>query len=154
MLVQICTNLDMLTQNYRKMSSSVGGFSAPSMITHYCLRTPEEVLSSNDGREFTPAALFSPVLSLAVLFAIFLAGHPERKGLEPIDEESPSEETPLVESNIPRRRSAGDTAQKDVDVDRRQRRRPSLMDVARSASIRGSMLTPMTLIPTNGKIYE
>jgi ceroid-lipofuscinosis MFS transporter 7 len=62
-----------------KMSSSIGGFTAPSMITHFCLRTPERVSNSSDGREFTRSALFSPLLSLLVFIATFVAGQPEKK---------------------------------------------------------------------------
>ena len=85
------------------MSSSVGGFLAPTMITHYLLRTPDEVSKSHDKREFTPLALFSPLLSLAVLFATFMAGEPvqkEEKVIEMEDEVEaalPDESTPLSE---------------------------------------------------------
>lgn len=61
------------------MASSVGGFTAPSMVAHYCLRTPTEVDSSADGREFTWVALLSPVLGFIIFTANRLVGEPEEK---------------------------------------------------------------------------
>ncbi|KAL7542461.1 hypothetical protein ACHAXR_012314 [Thalassiosira sp. AJA248-18] len=142
------------------MSSSIGGFTAPSMITHFCLRTPEEVSLSNDAREFSPLALLSPLLSLVVLVATFIAGEPVAgepekkvdKMTESEEEESPGEMTPLA----PRRRSDGDTADPPPKTDNLGEpiRRFSLAEEARSASIRSTMLAPMGLIPQYGQIYE
>mmetsp|Transcript_19407 Transcript_19407/g.33298 ORF Transcript_19407/g.33298 Transcript_19407/m.33298 type:complete len:517 (+) Transcript_19407:176-1726(+) len=143
------------------MSSSVGGFTAPGMITHYCLRTPEEVSMSNDDREFTPTALFSPLLSLFVLIATYMTGELENEvdldeEIEVDDEESfPHEKMPLVEDVVPRRRSDGDTPSKMESPGRPGRGRPSrrrsMIEVEKDASVRGSMFTPMTLIPRNAK---
>ena len=145
-----------ITGPLHKMSSSVGGFSAPGMITHYCLRTPEEVSSSSDNREFTPLAVFSPLLSLIILIATYMAGEPEKKVAETAEstkKDVPDEETPLIEKNEPRRRSTDPESEKKTGSEFRQKRRRTLADCARSASIRGSMLTPMTIIPPNGSIY-
>ncbi|KAL7554559.1 hypothetical protein ACHAWF_018017 [Thalassiosira exigua] len=148
----------------QQMSSSVGGFTAPSMITHYCLRTPDEVSLSGDNREFEPLALFCPFLSLAVLVATFAAGEPKAASkevrdyaVENGDEEVPctaaEETTPLVEKFSQRRISDGDVADDRHRRGRMQRRR-TVDDIARDASIRGPMISPMTLIPPNGKIYD
>ena len=59
------------------MASSVGGFTAPSVVAHYCLRTPEMVDSSSDAREFTPFALISPALGFLIYAAVLVAGEPE-----------------------------------------------------------------------------
>lgn len=143
-----------------KMASSVGGFTAPSMITHYCLRTPDEVTLSTDGREFTPLALFSPVLSLAVLVATFVSGEPKEKGeeIKSGDEESFPDETTqlLAEKNGQRRRSDGDAPERGDKIEQppRPHRRRSMMSEARCASIRGSMLSPMTFVPPDDMIYD
>lgn len=139
------------------MSSSVGGFSAPGMITHYCLRTPEEVSLSSDGREFTRLALFSPLLSLIILIATYMAGKPEKKVAETTESikiDVPDEETPLIENNEPRRRSTDPESEKKAASEFRRKRRRTLADCARNASIKGSMLSPMTIIPPNGSIYD
>lgn len=153
------------------MSSSVGGFTAPSMITHFCLREPDEVSASKDGREFTPVALFSPLLSLAVLLATFLGGDPakEDEAIELKDEIEngiPGETTPLAEKFRHRRvqsvgvgetnfkpeqiyhkrRSDGDGLRSPKDKGRPCRRR-SLVSSARAASIRGSMIDAMAFTP-------
>ena len=140
------------------MSSSVGGFLAPTMITHYLLRTPEEVSKSHDKREFTPLALFSPLLSLAVLFATFMAGEPvqkEEKVIEMEDEVEaalPDESTPLSEKFKNRRRSdGGDFQPKQLLLTKkksgRPQRRRTLMESARAASVRGSICAPMGCLP-------
>ena len=89
------------------MSASVGGFSAPSMIAHYCLRSPEEVDSSIDGREFTAIALLAPVLGALIFSATLLSGPPPdkpKKG-DIVDEEIPGEDTPLVQATAPKKHS-------------------------------------------------
>ena len=153
-----------------KMSSSVGGFTAPSMITHFCLRTQEEVSSSGDGKEFTRAALISPLLSILVFIAIFLTGEPEKKTVLGDEVIPANESTPLAPTS--RRKSDGDPPSSSdsarspagtltgcpscpLVTGGPTRRRKSLMAAARSASIRGSILsTPMTFIEQNGGIYE
>jgi ceroid-lipofuscinosis MFS transporter 7 len=57
-------------QAIMSMVVSIAGFVAPGLISSFILRTPEEVSASEDHREFSPWALFAPVLSLLVL-----AGH-------------------------------------------------------------------------------
>lgn len=54
-------------QAVMSMVVSVAGFTAPGIISSFILRTPSEVEESNDGREFSPWALFAPALSLLVL---------------------------------------------------------------------------------------
>jgi len=135
------------------MSSSIGGFVSPSVITHYCLRTPEEVSSSNDGKEFTPVALLSPLLSILVLIAIFVAGAPEKKSAAMEPAEISGVDTPLFHTNVTRRLSDGDAPSDPVSSHRPNKRR-SLIQTARSASLRGSMFTPMTLILPDDEVYE
>lgn len=138
------------------MSSSIGGFTAPGMITYFCLRTPEEVSSSSDGREFTRAALFSPLLSLFVFIVTFMVGEPEEKPDEqPDDEFIPYDEnTPL--QAISRRRSDGDRDSPTLKANangHRRKRRNTIMEAARSAS--SFMTIPFSLIELNGDIiYE
>lgn len=92
-----------------------------------------------------------------MLFATYLAGDYERHDeSELVDEEVPSEKTPLVKDlqDLPRRRSDGDTPSTQVKSDR-PRRRLSMVSVARTASIRGATLTtPMTILPTDSKIFD
>jgi MFS family permease len=52
------------------MAASVAGFAAPGIIAGFILRTPEEVVASQDHREFTPYALFAPMLSLITLAGV------------------------------------------------------------------------------------
>lgn len=90
------------------MASSVGGFTAPWVITHYCLRQPSEVETSSNGFEFNPLALMSPSMSLAVMLLSYVAGEPggnygKEVEIENIDEEMQNEKTSLL--NIERRPS-------------------------------------------------
>jgi MFS family permease len=151
------------------MASSVGGFTAPGVITHFCLRTPEEVSLTNDGREFTQLALFSPLLSLSVLVLSCMAGEPQKEDhgddiLETDDEERPDEITLLAPKRSPgrgrasdRRRRSTDEAErpnKDKTIDGPHKRR-SMMEAGRSGSILASLMMPMNLIQSNGNmIYE
>jgi len=113
------------------MSSSIGGFTAPFIVTRYWLRTPEEVSSSNDSREFGPWALFSPLLGLVCLTATFMAGEAEKK----VEGVGPDETTPL-------------------DGKSPSKRRLSAVEVGRRASARASMCTSMTIIPPDGDMFE
>ncbi|KAL7458666.1 hypothetical protein ACHAWC_010281 [Mediolabrus comicus] len=128
------------------MASSVGGFTAPSVVAHYCLRTPAEVDVSSDTREFTGVALLSPALGFIIFVANKLVGEPEEVKIEATidsDEEICQEDgehqdtidetTPL---NIDRRRSDGDRPVKSSSSSdkRRQLRRQSLVET----SFRGS----------------
>jgi ceroid-lipofuscinosis MFS transporter 7 len=54
-------------QAIMSMVVSIAGFTTPGIISSFILRTPEEVEDSTDGREFTPIALFAPLLSCTVL---------------------------------------------------------------------------------------
>ena len=150
-----------------KMSSSVGGFTAPSMITHFCLRTPEEVSGSRDGREFTPTALFSPLLSFGVLIATYLAGEPQKKVEEDTIEfgdesKNTDEKTPLLLGNgklkndklKPGRRKT-ENDKDDATPPKKKKgptRRRTLMEDARAASVRGSMMSTPFDLP--GKIFD
>jgi hypothetical protein len=127
------------------MSSSVGGFTAPSMITHFCLRTPDRVLNSSDGREFTSLALFSPLLSLLVFIATFVAGQPEMKpDASKYDIIPDNENTPLTPPL--RSRSDGDQPSNLVTGNNTAKRRKSLTEALFS--------TPMGVIDLKGDIYE
>ena len=137
------------------MASSIGGFTAPGIIVHYCLRTPDEVSLSNNGREFMLTALFSPALSLCVFIATFVVGDPLEKmdAIDTSDEERPDETTPLTENKLHPRDSEGDEQSRMGTFEQPQRRR-SILETARRASIRGSMTTAMTIIPQDDDIYE
>jgi len=52
------------------MAASVGGFIAPSFVAYYCLRQPEEVEASSDGRELTEWSLVLPLLSFCALLGM------------------------------------------------------------------------------------
>jgi hypothetical protein len=52
------------------MAVSVAGFAAPGLIAAYVLRSPDQVSTSADRREFTPWALFAPVLSFLILAGV------------------------------------------------------------------------------------
>ena len=148
------------------MSSSIGGFLAPPWITHYCLRTPQEVAYSRDNREFTPMAILSPLLSLAVLVATINAGEPNHDDDEKDESkdkiEVSDESTPLVEKFKHRRRTDGDVPddytpakiynKRRSDGDTRHLESPkgrtrtlSLRKSARAASIRGLQCDPMAI---------
>eukprot|EP00580_Thalassiosira_gravida_P011458 CAMPEP_0201641866 /NCGR_PEP_ID=MMETSP0493-20130528/25063_1 /ASSEMBLY_ACC=CAM_ASM_000838 /TAXON_ID=420259 /ORGANISM="Thalassiosira gravida, Strain GMp14c1" /LENGTH=172 /DNA_ID=CAMNT_0048115891 /DNA_START=1036 /DNA_END=1554 /DNA_ORIENTATION=+ len=114
------------------MSSSIGGFTAPFIVTRYWLRTPDEVSLSNDSREFGPWALFSPLLGLVCLTATVMAGEAEEKVEGDV---GPDETTPL-------------------DRKSPSRRRLSAVEVGRRASDRASMCTSMTIIPPDGEMFE
>ena len=135
------------------MASSVGGFTAPFFVTHYCLRSPEEVTASSRGLEFTPLALLSPALGLAVLIMSVLAGDPAngketqndtRDGVD--EEEAPDEATELLQNNVHRRLSADDGVKSNPVRPKLRRRtiesksRRQLLEDARGASFRGSMM--------------
>ena len=112
------SGLEGTMQALLSMASSVGGFTAPSVVTHYCLRSPSMVDDSRDAREFTPFALISPAFGFIVFVANMLVGEPEEKlatitesDTERIyedgdmnGEESVDEATPL---NTDRRKSDG-----------------------------------------------
>jgi hypothetical protein len=83
------------------MAASVGGFTAPSFLTHFCLRKPEEVSLSNDGKECMSTALLSPLLSLAVLASTNMADEPQRQARH--DKETADEKTALVREGSPKR---------------------------------------------------
>ena len=132
-----------------KMASSVRGFTAPGVITHFCLRTPEEVSLTNDGREFTQLALFSPLLSLSVLVLSCMAGEPQKEDhgddiLETDDEERPDEITPLAPKRSPGRGRASDRRRRSTDEAERPNKnktiegphkKRSMMEAGRSGSI-------------------
>lgn len=137
------------------MASSFGGFTAPFFITHYCLRSPEEVTASSGGLEFTPLALLSPALGLAVLIMSLSAGAPahlereESAGEETqndtrdgVDEETADEATKLLQNNVHRRLSADDDPVRPKlrrrTIECKSRRQ--LLEDARGASFRGSMM--------------
>jgi hypothetical protein len=104
------------------MAASVGGFTAPSFVTHFCLRTPAMVNSSSDAREFSSVALLSPasVLCFIIFVANMVVCEPEEKAdtktesdTEGICEENGdmNGEKPMDETtplNVDRRRSDGD----------------------------------------------
>uniref|UniRef100_A0A7S4J783 Major facilitator superfamily (MFS) profile domain-containing protein n=2 Tax=Odontella aurita TaxID=265563 RepID=A0A7S4J783_9STRA len=50
-------------QAYLSMGASVAGFVTPGLVARFCLRSPEEVEASPDGRELTAWSLFAPVLN-------------------------------------------------------------------------------------------
>jgi len=127
------------------MASSFGGFTAPFFITHYCLRSPEEVTASSGGLEFTPLALLSPALGLAVLIMSLLAGAPAHLEREEsadeetqndtrdgVDEETPDEATKLLHDDPVRPKLRRRT------IECKSRRQ--LLEDARGASFRGSMM--------------
>lgn len=57
-------------QAVMSMAISVAGFAAPGLIATYVLRTPEQAHESLHGREFTPYALFAPLLSALTLAGV------------------------------------------------------------------------------------
>lgn len=89
------------------MAASVAGFTTPGLVAAYMLRSPEEVLSSNDLRELTPVSLFAPALSLAVLLGMLylrvtgaVDGAPAAlEGSEPREAQDEESSTPLTESS-------------------------------------------------------
>eukprot|EP00985_Skeletonema_marinoi_P018896 scaffold10698_cov213-Skeletonema_marinoi.AAC.3 len=140
------SGLEGTMQALLSMASSVGGFTAPSVVAHYCLRTPAMVDVSSDAREFTPVALLSPALGFVIFVANMVVGEPEEKvatmtesdeermchedggmnGVEIMDEA-----TPL---NGDRRNSDGDSPLKSIDKMHKSRRR-SLLE---TSYVRGS----------------
>lgn len=139
------SGLEGTMQALLSMASSVGGFTAPSMVAHYCLRTPAMVDASSDAREFTPVALLSPALGFVIFVANMVVGEPEEKIAEMTDSDESichkgedmngtevmSETTPL---NGDRRKSDGDSPHKSTGKIYQSRRR-SLLE---TSFIRGS----------------
>lgn len=128
------SGLEGTMQALLSMASSVGGFTAPSVVAHYCLRTPEMVDSSSDVREFTPFALIAPALGFLIYAAVLVAGEPEVmavendvNGISNIIDEA----TPLKGD---RRKSEGDSVSKSPTKLLKSRRR-SLLE---ASYIRGS----------------
>jgi len=52
------------------MAASVAGFIAPSFVAYYCLRHPEQVEASSDGRELSAWSLIGPFLSILTLLGM------------------------------------------------------------------------------------
>ncbi len=139
------SGLEGTMQALLSMASSVGGFTAPSIVAHYCLRTPTMVDASSDAREFTPVALLSPALGFVIFVANMVGGEPEEeetemsdsdeslchKGEDMKDTEVMNETTPL---NGDRRKSEGETPHKSVSKMYQSRRR-SLLE---TSYVRGS----------------
>jgi hypothetical protein len=68
------------------MTASIAGFVAPSLISVFILRKPEEVAASRDGREFAPFALFAPTMSLLTLLGVWMAFFIKKPLDQPIDD--------------------------------------------------------------------
>lgn len=128
------TGFEGTMQSLLSMASSLGGFTAPFLITHFCLRTPDEVDFSLDAREFTPFAVFSPLLSLAGLCAIYFAGDPKEK------------EDGFIEKSIDESTSLTQTSPRQKKL--------SALQEAKRASVRGSILCSMSLMPQTGEIFD
>ena len=145
------SGLEGTMQALLSMASSVGGFTAPSMVAHYCLRTPAMVDASSDAREFTPVALLNPALGFIIFIANMVVGEPEKevvsmavdsdktmpdKVKENMNGKGAMDETTPLKGEY-RRRSDGDqAAQRRPEYSPRQsRRRPSLLE---TSYIRGS----------------
>lgn len=121
-------------QSLLSMASSVAGFTSPFLITHFCMRTPEEVSQSNDKREFSPLALLSPLLGLAALYATYLAGDPGKHDKES-EKDTVGETTPLAQMSPVHKRC-------------------SLQQAGKRASVRGSILCSVPMMPQTGDIYD
>uniref|UniRef100_A0A7S4R9W4 Major facilitator superfamily (MFS) profile domain-containing protein n=1 Tax=Ditylum brightwellii TaxID=49249 RepID=A0A7S4R9W4_9STRA len=58
------------------MSSSVAGFTAPSIVTAFFLRDPSYIDMTTDGRELSAWTLLSPGLTMFAFFLVIWAGEP------------------------------------------------------------------------------
>lgn len=75
------------------MTASIAGFVAPSLISVFILRKPEEVAASRDGREFGPFALFAPIMSLFTLLGVWYLQFIKKPLDQPLgDDKIPAEE--------------------------------------------------------------
>jgi len=73
-----------IMQAINSMMVTVPGFIGPSLIARFILRTRDEVSVSPDGRVFTPAALFAPVLAACSLAGfVYVESHHDSKHLDP-----------------------------------------------------------------------
>lgn len=63
------------------MTASVAGFVAPSLISQFVLRTPEEVRNSSDKRELTSWALYAPFFSLLTLLGVLYLKYSSKMAL-------------------------------------------------------------------------
>jgi hypothetical protein len=122
-------------QSLLSMASSVAGFTSPFLITHFCMRTPEEVSLSHDKREFSPLAFISPLLGLAALYATFLAGDPVKHGKELKEDVEVDETTPLAQMSPVHKRC-------------------SLQQAGKRASVRGTILCSVPMMPQTDEIYD
>ena len=86
-------------QAVMSMVVSIAGFATPGIISSFILRTPEEVDLSKDRREFSPFALFAPLLSLTVLAGHLYTQQTRRiiDKEEPVEVPAPDEATKLLE---------------------------------------------------------
>jgi len=87
-------------QALMSMVVSVAGFTTPGVISAFILRKPEEVDASSDRREFTPWALFAPILSLTVLAGLIYV-HWIKRPLETAPKEDVIESTGLLGDGRP-----------------------------------------------------
>lgn len=90
---------------------------------------------SHDKREFSPLAFISPLLGLAALYATFLAGDPGKHGKELKEDVEVSETTPLAQMSPVHKRC-------------------SLRQAGKRASVRGSILCSIPMMPQTGEIYD
>jgi hypothetical protein len=79
-------------QALMSMTASIAGFVAPSLISVFILRKPEEVAASRDGREFAPFALFAPAMSFLTLLGVWMAFFIKKPLDQPLDDDQIGEE--------------------------------------------------------------
>jgi len=101
------------------MAASVAGFTTPGIVAAYMLRSPEEVLASDDKRELTPYTLLAPALSGVVLLGtLYLRAtgkmpdskkepstESEKSEALAANEATPDQESPTESSTLLRRTS-------------------------------------------------
>jgi len=128
------------------MAASVAGFTTPGLVAAYMLRSPEEVLSSSDLRELTPATLFAPLLSLVVLLGMVylrVTGAVDGAALEASESSSqaPDEESsaPLTESSslLP---PAPSSSRRQSSIRARPQRRSSNIAIMLEGKFDGGLL--------------
>mmetsp|Transcript_24833 Transcript_24833/g.38272 ORF Transcript_24833/g.38272 Transcript_24833/m.38272 type:complete len:416 (+) Transcript_24833:323-1570(+) len=84
------------------MAASVGGFVAPSFVAYYCLRQPEDVEASSNGRELTEWSLVGPLLSFCTLLGMIyiLLGQKTEEKQATVDVENSVKDT-AEEPSVP-----------------------------------------------------
>lgn len=118
-------------QSVLSMVTSIAGFTTPTVIAAFVIRSPEDVDASDDKHELTPLALYIPVVSGICIFGLWRAYLKEMQYRAEVKKQEEakaavsrlSETTSLLENRAQRKSSVLEIDQafsKRTEVSRRQ----------------------------------